>query len=70
MGLSMSFFERFSSALQWYMELHHGAHVSHLIDDFLFVGPPDQNRCSLHLSKFMHLCNELGVWDLMASQCF
>jgi len=64
MGASSScqIFERFSCALQWIMEhKYHAAGMSHIIDDFLFVGPPNSNKCLTDLSTFLHLCHKLGI---------
>ena len=63
MGLSAScqIFERFSSALQWIMTERNGASMSHILDDFFFVGPADSNKCSDDLSTFISLCGDIGV---------
>ena len=54
MGASSScqLFER-SCALQWIMEhKHHAAGMSHIIVDFLFVGPPNSNKGLLIFQLF------------------
>lgn len=64
MGASSScqIFESFSSSLQWIMENKYGASgVSHIIDDFLFVGPPNSDKCLLDLNCFSSVCSRLGV---------
>ncbi|KAK6175768.1 hypothetical protein SNE40_014161 [Patella caerulea] len=63
MGLSMSCqtFERFSSALQWVMEFHYNAHLSHMIDDFFFIGPKNTNKCSESLQTFLDIASHLAV---------
>jgi len=64
MGASSScqIFESFSSSLQWIMENKYGASgVSHIIDDFLFVEPPNSDKCLLDLNCFSSLCSRLGV---------
>lgn len=64
MGASSScqIFEKFSCALQWIMETkYQAAGMSHIIDDFLFVGPAGSNKCFEDLSKFLKLCQSLGV---------
>ena len=64
MGASSScqIFERFSCALQWIMQhKYQAAGMSHIIDDFLFVGPPDSQKCLTDLSAFLQLCQRLGV---------
>lgn len=64
MGASSScqIFEKFSSSLQWVMEnKYHAAGVSHVIDDFIFVGPPNSSKCREDLNQFFQLCNRIGV---------
>lgn len=63
MGLSAScqFFERFSSALQWIMTENYGASMSHILDDFFFVGPAHSSKCAIDLSTFISICRDLGV---------
>ena len=63
MGLSTSCqtFERFSSALQWIMEHKFSAVMSHIIDDFCFVGPPSSSLCAYALDQFLVMCRDIGV---------
>ena len=64
MGASSScqIFESFSCALQWVMETkYHAAGMSHFIDDFIFVGPPNSNKCLQDLHQFLSLCERVGV---------
>ncbi|XP_021342872.1 uncharacterized protein LOC110443160 isoform X1 [Mizuhopecten yessoensis] len=64
MGASSScqIFELFSSALQWIMMTKYkAAGMSHILDDFLFVGPPDNPKCKQDLQSFLSLCGRLGV---------
>jgi hypothetical protein len=37
------------------------AGMSHIIDDFLFVGPPNSDKCLVDLQCFSSLCSRLGV---------
>ena len=37
------------------------AGMSHILDDFLFVGPPKSDKCQQDLDKFLTLCSILGV---------
>lgn len=64
MGASSScqLFESFSTALQWILnERLNIAGISHLLDDFFFVGEADSNACSVALNTFLCLAEELGV---------
>ena len=63
-GLSYScaLFEKFSSALHWMAEEKLNIPgCAHILDDFLFVGPPDYDVCFSHLKKFLNMANVLGV---------
>ena len=35
--------------------------MSHILDDFLFVGPPDRFNCRADLTNFLFLCTRLNV---------
>jgi hypothetical protein len=64
MGLSQScqHFEAFSTSLQWILRYHFDVpHISHILDDFIFFGPPNANQCSLSLSKFFILAADLNI---------
>ena len=37
------------------------ADMPHILDDFLFVGPPKSDKCQQDLDKFLTLCSILGV---------
>ena len=44
------------------MEHKYGvAGMSHIIDDFLFVGPPNSSKCGQDLNSFLSVCEKLGV---------
>ena len=48
MGASSScqIFEKLSTALHWTMiNKYKASGMSHLIDDFFFIGPPDSEKC-------------------------
>jgi hypothetical protein len=48
--------------LHWIMENKYcAAGMSHIIDDFLFVGPPNSDKCLVDLQCFSSLCSRLGV---------
>ena len=50
------------TALQWIMENRYGASgMSHILDDFLFVGPPNSDKCKVDLTSFLSLCKTVGI---------
>ena len=63
MGLSIScqLFSRFSAASQWIMETRYQASMSHILDDFFFVGAPESRQCQDHLDQFLHLCKSINI---------
>ncbi|XP_061170464.1 uncharacterized protein LOC133179795 isoform X1 [Saccostrea echinata] len=64
MGASSSckIFESFSSALQWIMVSKFNLQgMSHMIDDFFFIGPNNSSKCIHDLENFLALCSTLGV---------
>ncbi|XP_071965652.1 uncharacterized protein [Antedon mediterranea] len=64
MGASRScnIFESFSKALVWILRNKFNVRdVSHILDDFFFVGPNDSNDCHNALSQFVYLCDKIGV---------
>lgn len=64
MGASSScqMFESFSSALQWILNSKFNVKgVSHLLDDFFFVGKSDTSECLSSLNTFLTLADSLGV---------
>ena len=63
MGLSAACqcFERFSSALQWIMTSNFGAVMSHILDDFFFIGPANSNKCYNDLATFVSICADIGI---------
>ena len=64
MGASSSvrIFESFSKALQWILQNKFSVeYVSHIIDDFIFVGPSNSDVCELGLRQFFSLCDKLNV---------
>ena len=64
MGASSScqIFEKISTALQWIMmEKYNASGMSHLIDDFFFIGPPASDKCQHDLENFEALCERIGV---------
>ena len=64
MGLAVScqWFEGLSNALQWVMENKFQAKgVVHILDDFLFIGPPNTDHYCRTLNNFLHLCQTIGI---------
>ena len=59
---SCATFEAFSSALQWILQHHFNVKfMSHILDDFMFFGPPDSRMASQSLQKFLILADDLGI---------
>lgn len=63
MGLNIScqVFSRLSAALQWIMETRYHAIMSHILDDFFFVGPHDTTQCQNNLDQFLALCRCIQI---------
>ena len=64
MGASSScqIFEKNSCTFQWIMvNKYKAGGMSHIIDDFLFVGPANSSQRFHDLQNFLHLCQRLGV---------
>lgn len=64
MGASSScqIFEKLSTALQWVMlnKLEAGG-MSHMLDDFFFIGPPQSDKCKNDLINFLALCGRINI---------
>lgn len=61
-GLSCSIFETFSSSLQWILQSKFQVlAMSHILDDFIFFGPPDSPVCNRSLHSFLCLCESLSL---------
>ena len=59
---SVQIFESFSKALQWILQNKFQVRrVSHIVDDFIFVGPANTNTCQAALDTFLNLASDLGV---------
>ena len=54
-------FKRFSCALQWIVQTRGALAVSHILDDFIFIGPPNSLTCFHDLNKFIVLSEELSI---------
>lgn len=54
--------EKFSTALQWILETKFSVqHCVHLLDDFLFLGPPQSSSCYSSLMAFYILAKYIGL---------
>lgn len=63
-GLSYScnLFEKFSTALQRIPEHKFSVtHCVHILDDFLFIGPPNSSKCYSALMSFYKLAQDIGI---------
>ena len=63
-GLSYScrLFERFSTAIHWILVNKFGIPACvHILDDFLFIGPPESNSCRNSLYSFYRMSDALGI---------
>ena len=59
---SCQMFQLLSTALQWIMENRYGASgMSHILDDFFVVGPPNSDKCKDDLTYFLSLCKPVGI---------
>jgi len=64
MGCSVScnIFESFSSALQWVMQHKFGVYsMTHILDDFIFFGPPSSAICGTDLNNFLSLASKINI---------
>ena len=64
MGASSScnIFNKFSSALKWIMlNKYDACGMSHILDDFFFIGPKKSEKCMQDLSNFLEVAVKLGV---------
>ena len=58
---SCAIFERFSTALEWAAkQIFQADEIIHVLDDFLLIAKSKQS-CENLLSRFISLCNYLGV---------
>lgn len=59
---SCAIFESFSKALQW-IAIHklNITHISHILDDFIIMGPPNSDMTSLQLNAFLQMCSSCNI---------
>jgi len=61
-SISCSLFEKFATFLQWVVQTKCGLNtLDHYLDDFLFAGSALSNDCSVLMSTFFEVSNEIGV---------
>lgn len=61
-SISCSLFEKFSSALHWYLEKKSGnRNILHYLDDFLFGSASQSSECADTLEVFRQICKSWGV---------
>ena len=58
---SWRIFERFSCALQWAAQHRGAAAVSHILDDFIFVGPSNSLNCLCDLQDVLVMSEEIYI---------
>jgi len=64
MGLSFScnLFEKFSSSIHWVVDHKlKSTGCVHVLDDFLFVGPPNSYLCLQTLQQFLSMADDIGI---------
>ena len=64
MGASSSchHFEELTKSLQWILiNKLHVQYVSHILDDFMFFGPPNSHKCYQSLQAFLTLADTLNI---------
>ncbi len=61
-AISCSRFELMSTAIQWILTTKLSVkHMSHILDDFMFFGPPQSPQCLNSLQAFLLLAESLGL---------
>jgi hypothetical protein len=59
---SCQIFEQLSTALQWVMlNRWKAGGMSHILDDFFFMGPPNSQKCRKDLEIFLALCGRINI---------
>ena len=61
-AVSCAMFETLSRALQWILCTKMSVdHMSHILDDFIFFGPPQSTHAQSALDAFTALCQDIGL---------
>ena len=60
--VSCNLFEQLSNSLQWAMQnVYKFSDISHILDDFIFVGPPNNYECMRGVRAFIAMTNFVGI---------
>lgn len=55
-------FECLGHSLQWIISKKSvTAGMSHMLDDFFFIGPKDLSKCQVELDRFLTICDISGI---------
>ena len=55
-------FNQFADALEWILRNNYSLQwVIHYLDDYLILGPPENNLCRQFLQDFLRVCSLLGI---------
>ena len=57
---SCDIFEKFSTALGWIGKVSY-SHIIHVLDDFLFIGPPESEICKQGLKVVRLICESVRI---------
>lgn len=61
-SISCAIWEKFTTELHWIIQSSsRNPHILHYLDDFLFAGPPNSNRCQSTLELFKNICSHIGI---------
>ena len=61
-NVSCPIFEALSCALQWIcINKYRVSSMSHILDDFIFFGPPHSGQCQFNIDAFFTLCRSLNL---------
>jgi hypothetical protein len=61
-SISCSTFEELSKSIQWILQNKFQVeNVSHILDNFIFIGPPKSPLCDKYLNNFLQLMAELNI---------
>ena len=54
-------FTALADGLQWVLQERGNSYVAHYLDDFITLGPPSSNQCSVNQRIILDSCRELGI---------